>query len=140
MKVRINNIGAEPIAYLGEKPEGHQYECAIIKYHPNRYYGMLEQYLKDGWKDIGTHLYTSKPSYCSISKESFLNKETNYVIAFVKYDKGSQSTHLTSVADRLLYIEEDEKKDFFEVYKIADRMIMEKVDKDELADFGLKLP
>ena len=139
MKVRINNIGAEPIAYLSEVPGAADYECSIVKYHPNRYYGLFEQYLKDGWKDIGTHLYTSKPSHCSISKESFLNKETNYVIAFVKYDEGSQSTHLTSVADRLLYIEEEEKKDFFEVYKIADRMIMEKVDKDELADFGLAL-
>ena len=131
MKVRINNIGAEPIAYIGKRFEEPRYELSIVKYHPNRYYGMLEQYLKDGWKDIGTHLYTSKPYHCSISKESFLNKETNYVIAFLKYDKDSQSTHLTSVADRLLYIEEDEKKDFFEVYRIADRMIMEKVDKDE---------
>jgi hypothetical protein len=140
MKVRINNIGAEPVAYLDKKPEGHQYECAIVKYHPNRYYGLFEQYLKDGWRDLGTHLYTSKPSHCTISKESFLNKETNYVIAFLRYDLKEQCTRLETVGDRLLYIEEDEKKDFFEVYKIADRMILEKVDKDELADFGLKLP
>ena len=131
MKVRINNIGAEPTAYLGEGSEGSEYNLSIVKYHPNQYYGMLEQYLKDGWRDIGTHLYTSKPCHCTISKESFLNEESNYVIAFLKYDKDSQSTHLTSVADRLLYIEEDEKKDFFEVYKIADRMIIEKVEKDE---------
>lgn len=134
MKVRINSIGAEPIAYLGEKPEGHQYECAIIKYHPNRYYGMLEQYLKDGWKDIGTHLYTSKPSYCSISKNCFLNKETNYVIAFLRYDSKEQCTRLETVGDRLLYIEEYERIYFWEVYKIADKMILEKVEKDEKAD------
>lgn len=131
MKVRINNIGAEPIAYIGKRFEEPRYELSIVKYHPNQYYGMLEQYLKDGWRDIGTHLYTSKPCHCTISKESFLNKESNYVIAFLKYDKDSQSTHLTSVADRLLYIEEGEKKEFFEVYKIADRMIMEKVERDE---------
>ena len=128
MKVRINNIGAEPIAYLGKKPEGHQYECAIVKYHPNKYYGMLEQYLKDGWKDNGDYISHKN---VNIGKSCFLGKETHYVIAFLKYDKDSQSTHLTSVADRLLYIEEDEKKDFFEVYKIADRMIIEKVEKDE---------
>jgi hypothetical protein len=131
MKVRINSIGAEPTAYLVKPPEGSEYNLSIIKYHPNRYYGMLEQYLKDGWKDIGTHLYTSKPNHCSISKTCFLNKETNYVIAFLRYDPKEQCTRLETVGDRLLYIEEDEKKDFFEVYKIADRMIIEKVEKDE---------
>ncbi len=137
MKVRINNIGAEPIAYLGEKPEGHQYECAIVKYHPNKYYGMLEQYLKDGWKDNGDYISHKN---VNIGKSCFLGKETNYVIAFLRYNNDDRTTKLESVCDRLLYIEEDEKKDFFEVYKIADRMILEKVDKDELADFGLKLP
>jgi Golgi nucleoside diphosphatase len=128
MKVRINNIGAEPTAYIGKRFEGPNYELSIVKYHPNKYYGMLEQYLKDGWEDRGVDIYHNN---CSISKSCFKGEETNYVIAFVKYDEGSQSTHLTSVADRLLYIEEDEKKDFFEVYKIADRMILEKVEKDE---------
>ena len=130
MKVRINNIGAEPIAYIGKRFEEPRYELSIVKYHPNKYYGMLEQYLKDGWEDRGTYI---KCKCGSIDKNCFEGKETNYVIAFVKYDEGSQSTHLTSVADRLLYIEEDEKKDFFEVYKIADRMIIEKVEKDEKA-------
>ena len=131
MKVRINNIGAEPIAYIGKRFEEPRYELSIVKYHPNKYYGMLEQYLKDGWRDLGTHLYTSEPCHCTISKESFLNKETNYVIAFLRYDSKEQCTKLETVCDRLLYIEEDEKKDFFEVYKIADRMILEKVEKDE---------
>jgi len=128
MKVRINNIGAEPIAYLGKKPEGHQYECAIVKYHPNKYYGMLEQYLKDGWKDNVDYISHKN---VNIGKSCFLGKETNYVIAFLRYDNDDCTTKLESVCDRLLYIEEDEKKDFFEVYKIADRMILEKVEKDE---------
>ncbi len=129
MKVRINNIGAEPIAYLGLKPEeGHEYECAIIKYHPNRYWGELENYIKDGWKDEGGYIESES---MSISKECFKNKETNYVIAFLRYDKHEQCTRLESVGDRLLYIEKEEKKDFFDVYEIADRMIMEKVEKDE---------
>jgi hypothetical protein len=137
MKVRINNIGAEPIAYLGKKPEGHQYECSIIKYHPNRYWGELENYLKDGWKDEGDYIESES---LSINKNCFKNKETNYVIAFLRYDSHEGTTKLESVSDRLLYIEENEKKDFFKVYEIADTMIMERVDKDELADFGLKLP
>ncbi len=137
MKVRINSIGAEPIAYLGEKPKGHQYECAIVKYHPNRYWGELENYLKNGWKDKGDYIESES---LSINKSCFVNKETNYVIAFLRYDPTEQCTKLTSVGDRLLYIEEYERIYFFEVYKIADKMILEKVDKDELADFGLKLP
>jgi hypothetical protein len=128
MKARINNIGAEPVAYLGKKPEGHEYECSIVKYLPNDYYGELENYLKDGWEDRGEYI---KCNCGSIDKNCFLNKETNYVIAFLRYDSKEQCTRLETVGDRLLYIEEDEKKDFFEVYKIADRMILEKVEKDE---------
>jgi hypothetical protein len=128
MKVRINNIGAEPIAYLCKKPEGHEYELSIVKYHSNKYYGMLEQYLKDGWKDNGDYISHKN---ANIGKSCFLGKETNYVIAFLRYDNDDRTTKLESVCDRLLYIEEEEKKDFFEVYKIADRMILEKVEKDE---------
>jgi hypothetical protein len=137
MKVRINNIGAEPVAYIGKRFEKPKHELSIVKYHPNKYYGELENYLKDGWEDKGAYI---KCKCGSIDKDCFKNKETNYVIAFLRYDSHENTTKLESVCDRLLYIEEDEKKDFFEVYKIADRMIMEKVDKDELADFGLKLP
>ena len=128
MKVRINNIGAEPTYYFFDAKKENNYELSIVKYHPNRYYGELENYLKDGWVDNDNVISHNNTH---ISKNCFEGKETNYVIAFLKYDKDSQSTHLTSVADRLLYIEEDEKKDFFEVYRIADRMIIEKVEKDE---------
>jgi len=128
MKVRINNIGAEPVAYIGKAPKNAEYELSIVKYHPNRYYGELENYLKDGWVEEG-NVITQKNA--SISKSFFQIKETNYVIAYLKYDFKEQCASLESVGDRLLYIEEDEKKDFFEVYKIADRMILEKVEKDE---------
>ena len=139
MKIRINSIGAEQTAYLGKKPEGAEYDISIVKYHPNRYYGELENYLNTGWKDCGDHIKsTDKPfNNISISKECFKNKETNYVVAFLKYEKDSGSTQLTSVGDRLLYIEEEE--DFWEVYKIADRKLTELFDKHELADFGLVL-
>jgi hypothetical protein len=127
MKVRINNIGAEPVAYIGKRFEEPKYELSIVKYHPNRYYGELENYLKDGWTDEG-NVISHKNAH--ISKSCFEGKETNYVIAFLKYNKDGGYTELESVCDRLLYIEEDEKKDFFEVYKIADRMLIEKVEKD----------
>jgi hypothetical protein len=128
MKVRINNIGAEPTVYISIPPEGSEYELSIIKYHPNRYYGEFENYLKDGWKDEGGYIESKT---LTISKECFKNKETNYVLAFLRYDPKEQCTRLESVGDRLLYIEKEEKKDFFDVYEIADRMILEKVEKDE---------
>jgi len=131
MKVRINSIGAEPTVYLGKPPEGSEYNLSIIKYHPNRYYGELENYLKDGWEDKGTYI---KCKCGSIDKNCFEGKETNYVIAFLRYDPKEQCTRLETVGDRLLYIEEYERIYFFEVYKIADKMILEKVEKDEKAD------
>jgi nitrogen fixation protein len=131
MKVRINNIGAETVAYIGKRFEEPRYELSIVKYHPNRYWGELENYLKNGWKDEGTHIESES---LLISKDCFKNKETNYVIAFLRYDKHEQCTRLESVGDRLLYIEKEEKKDFFDVYEIADRMLMEKVEKDEKAN------
>jgi Golgi nucleoside diphosphatase len=128
MKVRINNIGAESVTYIGKRFEEPRYECAIVKYYPNRYYGELEQYLKNGWEDNGDAISHNNTH---ISKNCFEGKETNYVIAFLRYDNHECTTKLESVSDRLLYIEEDEKEDFFEVYKIADRMIIEKVEKNE---------
>ena len=142
MKVSINNIGAEPIAYIGKRFEKPKYELSIVKYHPNKYYGELENYLKDGWEDCGDHVKSTNKPYnnISIGKECFQNKETNYVIAFLKYNNKEGVAELTSVGDRLLYIEEEDKKDFWEVYKIADRKLTELFDKHELADFGLVLP
>jgi len=35
MKVRINNIGAEPVTYIGKRFEEPRYELSIVKYHPN---------------------------------------------------------------------------------------------------------
>ena len=128
MKVRINSIGAEQTAYIGKKSEDAEYEISIVKYHPNRYYGELETYIKDGWEDKGTYI---KCKCGSIDKNCFDSPETNYVVAFLKYEKEGGVTQLTSVGDRLLYIEEEDKKDFWEVYKIADRKLLELADKDD---------
>ena len=140
MKIRINSIGAEQTAYLGKKPEDALYNISIVKYHPNRYYGELMNYLNNGWEDCGDFVRDKDhKGSVSIDKKCFEGKETNYVIAFLKYDKKEGVAELTSVGDRLLYIEEEDKKDFWEVYKIADRKLTELFDKHELADFGLVL-
>ena len=141
MNIRINSIGAKQTAYLDKKPEYAEYEISIVKYYPNRYYGELENYLNNGWEDCGDFVRDKvHKGSVSISKKCFEGKESSYVIAFLRYNKKEEVTELTSVGDRLLYIEAEDKKDFWEVYKIADRKLNELVDKDELADFGFVLP
>ncbi len=103
MKVRINNIGGEPIRCIGKRFEENKYECSVVKYHPNAYYGLLEQYIQDGWEDKGNCLYHNR---CHLDKKYFLDKETHYVIAFLKYNPKSNSTQLTSVNDSAPKIEE----------------------------------
>lgn len=138
MKIRINSIGAEQTVYLSKKPEDHQYDISIVKYHPNRYYGELENYINNGWEDCGDFVKDKDhKGTLSISKECFKNKETNYVVAFLKYEKEGGVTQLTSVGDRLLYIEEEDKKDFWEVYKIADRKLNELAEKEENENFKI---
>jgi hypothetical protein len=131
MKVRINNIGAEPVTYIGKAPKVAEYECSIVKYYPNNFYGKLEKYLKDGWEDKGTFLL--QKDGVSIEKELFKNKENYVVIAYLKFDPSKDyCTELKSFGDRLLlYINEDEEKDFFEVYKMVDRMLVKKSGKNK---------
>jgi hypothetical protein len=52
-------------------------------------------------------------------------KETCYVIAWLKYHKKDECCDLESVGPRLLHLSDEDKKDFFEVYKIADRKMIE---------------
>lgn len=133
MKIRINSIGAEQTVYLcKKKPEDAEYDISIVKYHPNRYYGELENYINNGWEDCGDFVRDKDhKGSVSIDKKCFEGKERNYVLAFLKYNNKEGVTELTSVGDRLLYIEEEDKKDFWEVYKIADRKLLELADKDD---------
>jgi len=129
MKIRINNIGAEKAAYIGKPPKDADLNVSIVKYHANRYYGELETYIKDGWKDCGS--YIESQGLGTIHKNCFDNPETNYVIASLKYNKKEDYTELTSVADRLLYIENEDKEDFWEVYRLADKEMMRRFSNEQ---------
>ena len=124
MKIRINNIGAEKAAYIGKPPKDADLNVSIVKYHPNRYYGELETYTKDGWKDCGSYIESQCNPSIILDKNLFNNPETNYVIASLRYDKKGDYTKLTSVCDRLLYIENEDKDNFWEVYRLADKEMM----------------
>jgi len=126
MKIRINNIGAEKAAYLGKPPKDADLNVSIVKYHPNRYYGELETYIKDGWKDCGSYIESQGNPGIILDKNLFNSSETNYVIASLKYNSKEDCIELTSVGDRLLYIENEDKENFWEVYRLADKEMMQR--------------
>jgi hypothetical protein len=52
-------------------------------------------------------------------------KETCYVIAWLNYDKKEWCCDLESVGPRILELNEEDRKDFFDVYKIAEKKMIE---------------
>jgi len=79
-------------------------------------------YIKDGW--VEKDGFVSKNT-TNISKKFFDMEETCYVIAWLKYDKKEECCDLETVGPRILHLYEDYRKDFFDVYKIADRKMIE---------------
>ena len=114
INIRINDI--EFRNYEGTKGE-------FICWSPNLQYGKLEEYLENGWVDNGDMITQTEPFRYSISKSMFKLKETCYVVAWLKYDNKEHVCDLETVGDRLLRLEN--VSDFMEVYKIADRKMME---------------
>lgn len=125
MNIRINNIGARPAVYLGKAPEDAHLHVHIVKYNVNEKYGKLEEYLKDGWEDQGRCI--CKPQM-SIDKNCFLDKEYLYTVAYLNYEEDNYFTRLESVGERLLELSKEERNDFWEVYEIANRKLLEIVD------------
>jgi len=143
LKIRKNNIGVEPVQYLGNpNDQGKEVlRVAIVKYHKNRYFGLMDEYLQGGWEDKGDFIQAGAENYnTTLSKNCFKDPETHYVIAFLHLHPDEEETELESVGDRLLYIEEEDKKDFFEVYSLADRFLQksheEKLQKDSSQKMG----
>jgi hypothetical protein len=122
VNIRINNIGAMPVGYIGNAPKVSEHECSIVRYYPNEYYGKLEEFLADGWEDKGSYISSNS---ASIDKKCFEGKETHYVIAFLRHDKNTHTAVLTTVGDRLLDLNDKEEKDFFKVYRLATQNLLE---------------
>jgi hypothetical protein len=91
-------------------------------WYPNIHHGKLQERLKDGWEDKGEYIVDETGSYC-LHKNMFNLQEHCYVIAYLKYDKRDEVCDLITVGNRLLGIKNIE--DFMEVYKIADKKMME---------------
>lgn len=121
MRIRINNIGAETNTGATSMVGGEK-SVSICRFHPNRYYGMLGEYLSSGWEDCGSHIRSEKGGV-NIDKGCFSAKENSYVIAFVSSGRRGESSRLESVEDRLLYLDREDRDDFFEVYRLVDQRL-----------------
>jgi hypothetical protein len=117
MKIRIDNIGAQPPTYLGNPPENADNRLVIVKYFPNGKYGKLQEYIDVlGWEDDGDYI---RKNMCSIHKNCFEGKENNIVIADLTYSTKEEITFLETVGERVLDLSLEDRETFFEVYEIA---------------------
>ena len=124
IKIRINNVAFRPCVYIGEPPKDANLYGDIVYYEPNKYYGKLEEYLKDGWEDKGECITKNVYGVVSISKSMFDLEETCYTIARLKYDSREYCCDLKTIGSRLLYeMPEKDRNDFWEVYRLADQKL-----------------
>jgi hypothetical protein len=116
MKIRIDNIGAQPPTYLGKSPEDAGKRLSIVQFFPNPRYGKMQELIDDGWESDGDFV---RKSMCSIHKKCFEGIENNIVIAFLKYDSKEEDTVLETVGERVLNLSLEDRETFFEVYALA---------------------
>ena len=128
MKIRIDNIGAQPPTYIGKSPEDVDKRLVIVKYFPNPKYGKLREYIDDGWNDIGDRIIKDM---CSIHKNCFEGKENNIVIADLIYSTKEEDTFLETVGERVLDLSLEDRETFFEVYALAAKKLAKQHKTDE---------
>ena len=115
MKIRIENIEC--------RLSNDTYE--FVKWYPNKYYGTKAQLIADGYElqPIHDHGFVLTKGNHTIHDSCFLNPEGCYTIATIVYDKNEHCTEIKSVGSRLLDLTKNERNNFFEVYKYADKQI-----------------
>jgi hypothetical protein len=129
MKIRIDNIGAQPPTYIGKSPEDVDKRVVIVKFFPNPKYGKLQEYIDVlGWEDDGDYI---RKNMCSIHKNCFEGKENNIVIADLTYSTKEEDTFLETVGERVLDLSLEDRETFFEVYAIAAKRLTKKCKQDE---------
>ena len=114
---RIDNIAFEWSDY------NKKYQ--IIQYYPNDYYGELETYIKNGYKQEGDVL--TKPGF-SIDISLFTKKELSFVIAFL--DKTSDGWEMRTVGARPFNLLENQFEAFHKIGKFAFRYLEDLEDED----------
>ena len=129
MKIRIDNIGAQPPTYIGNPPEDLDNRLVIVEFFPNEKYGRLQEYIDIlGWENDGDYV---RKNMCSIHKNCFEGKENNIVIADLVYNPKEEDTVLKTVGERVLDLSPEDRETFFEVYAIAAKRLTKKCKQDE---------
>lgn len=117
MKIRINNIEA--------RTSQNRYE--IVRYYPNIYYRTEEELIKEGYvKTVfgdGLIDFALSRTGHTVHGSCFENKEFCYVIAVLDYVEDEACCDLTTIGPRVLNLDEEERRDFFDVYALAEKMV-----------------
>lgn len=111
MKIRINNIEF--------RKSFERYE--IVKWYANSYFNKLNEYLDDGHIIDGGFV---RKNNVSISLSFFNSEENCYTIAILEYNHKEPDIDLRSIGSRILDLTNEERDDFFEVYRIANEKIL----------------
>ena len=115
MNIRIENIECR---FLHNRYD-------VVKWYPNTYYGAEENLFKEGYEkvDYADGSFALKKDYHTIHASCFANKESCYSVATLEYDKDERCVDMITVGPRLLNLNKEDRKSFFQVYKIADEVI-----------------
>lgn len=123
MKVRINNIECRKYNHV-HKDREVMYE--LILWTPNTYYGREKEYRDLGWTDSFGGNFLRNESGSSIPISAFELKETCIVVAWLKLNRSEPDVYLESVGSRILELDKEDLRDFFDVYEIAHSKIFKK--------------
>lgn len=114
MNIRINSIQCRSCDTT--------YRYEIIKWFPNTYYGLKNDYLNKGYVEEDGFVQSDNHR---IQSTIFESEESCYVIAWLDYNHKEPDVDLRSVGSRLLALTKDDLDCFFDVYNIANKMIIE---------------
>ena len=115
MKIRLGNIEC--------RFDQERYE--IVKWYQNNYFGAEERMIEEGYKRVESNdgqFYFEKLHH-TIHGSCFKNPESCYTIATLHYDKSEGCCDMRTVGPRLLELKKQDRKDYFKVYKIAEKNI-----------------
>lgn len=125
---RFGTLSFGLCSYLGKYPEVPGWE--ICRYYPNYLYGKEDEYTY-----IGAGRYQSKghPNHY-VSEGCFKHKESCYTIASWQWDEHEGIYELKVCCNRLLDLDEEERKMFWEVYEYGEKIINAISEDDEWDD------
>lgn len=77
----------------------------ILAYYPNPYYGREKEYVKDGeW------FHPKDSPHSSIHKDCFKNRQSCYVIAWIRWNRAGDEFDIHSVGTRAFDLDEEDER------------------------------